>query len=502
MKKIQDFVRGAMMFFFLIITGYLSVAGFFLNADIPLDGVSEQTVFHKNLWPVTIFFTGFVIYAVYKFRERITATDTGKLIKMLLAYDFCLCVLWIALCNTKEGADQAQVLYAAKAFVQGNYEKLTYNQYMGLCPHQLPLALLYEPFYILFGDVTPFLWQFINAVLICAIQYLLYFIVKSCCSRKGLVNLYLLLQFTNLPIILYVSFIYGTIIGLFWALAAVCFLLVSLADCKWTQLLLSAFCIACSCLLRTNNIIVLIAMMIVAVMSAARGRKKLLLLIPLSFLFLYGGRLLVYKFYEVRSGMEISDGIPPAMYIAMGLSNNTERAAGWYNGYTWDVYLELNCDRAAVRSFAAVRISEALKRFCSSAGYTGCFFNEKILSTWLNPDFQGLWNNEHHGHYVARAPVIYNLFTGELHVLSGFLLGNFQFLIYFGAFLSMFGLRKKMNWEQLSLAIVFIGGFFFHLFWETKAQYVVVYYILLFPYAAAGFWRLGEMLDKHFTKSA
>ena len=36
------------------------------------------------------------------------------------------------------------------------------------------------------------------------------------------------------------------------------------------------------------------------------------------------------------------------------------------------------------------------------------------------------------------------------------------------------------------LAIIFLGGFLFHLFWEAKGQYALTYFLLLFPYAAAG----------------
>ena len=45
---------------------------------------------------------------------------------------------------------------------------------------------------------------------------------------------------------------------------------------------------------------------------------------------------------------------------------------------------------------------------------------------------------------------------------------------------------KKPNIEKLSLILMVIGGFTFHLLWETKAYYVLPYYLLLVPYAANG----------------
>lgn len=195
-----------------------------------------------------------MLYVLHRYKEKLVAANTRKLVMVLLIYDFILCMFWIVLSNTIEGADQAQILYAAKQFAAGNYEKLAHDKYMGLFPYQLPLALLYEPFYLVFGDVTPFLWQFINAFLICGIQYFLYLIAEKCFKKNGIINLYLSFQFGNLPLILYVAFVYGTVIGLFFALLSVWFLLKYAGDYKWRNLVLSALCLMCSCLLRTNNL--------------------------------------------------------------------------------------------------------------------------------------------------------------------------------------------------------------------------------------------------------
>lgn len=494
MKCIEKIYKWIIVIFMLLIMGYLTVNGLFVRADLPIDGVTEKTVFHKSFWPVLLLLTAVLVWAIARNRERISRLDSGKLVRALLVFDFLLCMLWVVLCNTHEGADQAQVLYAAKQFSQGNYLKLLPDQYMGMYPFQLPLALLYEPFYLLFGDVTPFLWQFINAFLICGIQYVLYLLVCKMTEDRAWINLFLLLQFLDLPLILYVSFVYGTLIGLFLALIALYLLEEYGRKGGLRRAVGAAVCIAAACLLRTNNSIFLIALCIVSVLLLFKKRWGVLVFAALAFILFAGGRQGVYRLYEWRSGMEICEGEPSTLWIAMGLSPNEERAAGWYNGYTWDTYLELDCDTKAAESFARERIGESLAAFGASAGYTARFFGEKINSTWLNPDFQALWNNSHHGHYVACAPVIYNLFTGELHTLAELVLHVIQFLVYMGALLYFWGHRKKIDWTQCSLALVFIGGFLFHLFWETKAQYVITYYVLLFPYAAGGYLWLADKL--------
>lgn len=46
---------------------------------------------------------------------------------------------------------------------------------------------------------------------------------------------------------------------------------------------------------------------------------------------------------------------------------------------------------------------------------------------------------------------------------------------------------KNCSIEHLIFAIIFIGGFVFHLFWEAKCQYTITYFVLLIPYAAKGY---------------
>ena len=42
--------------------------------------------------------------------------------------------------------------------------------------------------------------------------------------------------------------------------------------------------------------------------------------------------------------------------------------------------------------------------------------------------------------------------------------------------------------QNVLLPVIFIGGFLFHIIWETKAIYVLQYYYLLLPFSAYGIW--------------
>jgi hypothetical protein len=79
-------------------------------------------------------------------------------------------------------------------------------------------------------------------------------------------------------------------------------------------------------------------------------------------------------------------------------------------------------------------------------------------------------------------------------------------LIYFNAYhTSIFILAgigiilciKENDLSKILLPIIVIGGFLFHILWETKAIYVIQYYFILLPYTAFG---LEYILDKLSTK--
>lgn len=57
-------------------------------------------------------------------------------------------------------------------------------------------------------------------------------------------------------------------------------------------------------------------------------------------------------------------------------------------------------------------------------------------------------------------------------------------------------ISKNFSVFELFTIIFFLGGFFFHLLWETKSQYVFIYVLLLIPTAANGLDKITSILYK------
>ena len=54
--------------------------------------------------------------------------------------------------------------------------------------------------------------------------------------------------------------------------------------------------------------------------------------------------------------------------------------------------------------------------------------------------------------------------------------------------------------ETIPLTLYFIGGFIFHLFWETKSQYAYPYVVFIIPVAAYGLYEFRSFIDQKFQK--
>ena len=77
-----------------------------------------------------------------------------------------------------------------------------------------------------------------------------------------------------------------------------------------------------------------------------------------------------------------------------------------------------------------------------------------------------------------------------------------QICIYLFSLVSVLNAIKtnKFNHTNSILLIVFVGGFLFHILWETKSIYVVPYYMMLLPSAADGIEVTNEFISTNFNK--
>lgn len=80
------------------------------------------------------------------------------------------------------------------------------------------------------------------------------------------------------------------------------------------------------------------------------------------------------------------------------------------------------------------------------------------------------------------------------------ILNDIQTLIWAGVLLYLFLRWGSGNLYELMGAVIFLGGYLFHLFWESSASYTIPYFVLLIPYAVCGMTEWEEFLEKQIAR--
>lgn len=400
-------------------------------------------------------------------------------------------------------ADALEVFTAASEMNSGNYISLGKLGYLSRYPHQLGLVL-YERLLMRINSSVKFFF-FLNLFQVIMINFVQGRIV-SLLSKKdnATVNATVLLSFAFLPQFFFILFVYGLIPGFFFTILALYCMFRYLYNRKIMFFVLSSLFISIACTIRTNYLIAAIAMGIILLLDFFRNRRGTSILYAVIILFCSVSLPKVVVFlFRVESGIDFGEGIPKILWITMGLQDTSEtRLGGWYNNYIEQAFSNAGYDSTLATEIGLNDLKERIAEMLASPLYTFRFFYDKFRSTWLDPLFQSVWTGplEDCEQYV-RSRALQNLYGGgELHrVLTSYmniLLATVYLLSFLYLILEKLVFRKRLGYEALFPILFLMGGVIFHLFWETKSQYVYPFVFLLIPLAVMGVFGLGDVLKK------
>lgn len=213
---------------------------------------------------------------------------------------------------------------------------------------------------------------------------------------------------------------------------------------------------------------------------------------------------------ERVTGQEMPQQLPKHMWIAMGMQGG-DLAPGWYNGYIYRTYRNNDYNMALTSEMAKQEISDRIQVFAGNPGLMLFFYSQKIISTWCEPTFESVWSgpledmNQHidgkllHALYTGGKP--YSVYCNycaliDLPLYIGAAIGAFALLT--GLIRPRTKNRNKKDRRSKVLspacldmllfpALFLIGGFLFHILWETKSQYAMVYIYMLIPLTSFGY---------------
>jgi hypothetical protein len=171
-------------------------------------------------------------------------------------------------------------------------------------------------------------------------------------------------------------------------------------------------------------------------------------------------------------------------------------APGNYNGYIGNVFFNNNYDTelATQESVADLKkILEAMVEHPVSRGLT--FFARKTAYQWNDPTFISIERMEGRKSTIGVPSWVHSLIYGSGKVKFSVLFNIVQTLILTGMLFYLIFTGKSKNINELLIAVVFLGGYLFHMFWESSGSYTLPYFVMLIPYAVKGFAEYGKWAE-------
>lgn len=398
--------------------------------------------------------------------------------------------------------DQDLVLNSSYNLINADYSNWQFAGHNYLHPWMNSLTLLFVPPVYLFGMHGSIIAiRIFNLAMFLLASLSLYGFCKETKLRSVITSSIFILY---LPVGLYIFFVYGNMASLSLSLFAIWMVVRYLNHKHIKDALFCAITISLAALFKDHALIAFIAIMIVMGICSITSRCwKQLLWLPVFVMIYMGCSLTVDTVIETVTGEEIPSAMDIYGHLLMGISEG-ERANGWYNSMDSELMEQYNYDYDTYNTEVKAAYLQRLDIFLNDPAYAADFLIKKNASQWINPTFEATWNIQYMYYYgmlgrVGYTPCFLFIDGFPANMLFYYIFNLIQSIVLFGCLCFFIFESKNASLATLLPAITFIGGFIFLFFWEAKAQYTLLFFIMLFPYSAAG---LISILQKLITLTA
>lgn len=448
----------------------------------------------------------FVLYLLYRLLRKV---DNKYIMVVLCTFIVVSSILWIFYADTPPKSDQKSLVEIAKQFINHNYNSLNQGEYLAGYPYQTGMVLLIFSLFKIFHTTNYIVVEFFNIIFTVLMLVSLYQITKLVFKSEKVNKMFLILCFGLFECIIFNTYIYGNVIALGLSTFALWMTILYLEKKHcFKYLILAAFAIGAAIVFRKNQQVYLIGIVLILLMHCIRTKKiksliGAIVIVVVSWLLPKS----VLTIVEWKTGKPIEDGIPMISFFYMGMQKEeTVRASGWYTGDTVAIYKRNNYDSKKAAEESVLLIKERIHYFATHLDKAYEFYQDKLFSTWIEPTFQAIWISKPSEEYEFVKPFIqdktllHSFYDGTLQDILIRYFDINHIIIYVSTGIYLIRRRKEINESKLLLIIIFLGGFAFHLIWETKSIYVFTYYVLLLPIAAASLKEVMEHIPVYFAK--
>lgn len=508
--KTVEWIKRLVLIMFALIIGYLLTASIFSTCYLGsyrymTVALTEEINAEHTFYIRDGYIQHFVVFVVFSVLLLLLRTKgIGKILdKKYLGIAACIaagivCVLIVVQGQYYPKYDQKHVVEAAAALNMHDYSDFEVGGYLHIFPFQMGIVIYFQILSRLFGNLNYIAFEIVNTVWIVVSYYSFMKIAGILWGEErrykaGTAVLCLLF----VPFLMYTTFLYGTVVGMAFALLSFYMMLLYMSEPKIHYLLVCAVSMGLATVFKSNYAVYMIAEIIFIALKIfadkINDRKKVCsgLLLILTILICFGiGRFGVNEAIKSANHGEEVKGIPMMAWVVMGLQDS-KTAPGWYSAYNNTVYETNNYDYERTQEIVMQDLKQRIKSMSQDITTSISFFVKKVSSQWNNPTFQSLWLLEG---CSEREDSIWMLQERGRSVYI-FWVNLLQTWILAGTFLYAVLRFKKSSIEEIVLPLTFIGGFVFHLFWEAEGLYAILYFPLLLPLSVRGYGEWAVWLN-------
>ena len=301
--------------------------------------IDERTFYIED----NVLITGIVIISIiiltsiiYKNKNKLTIVSEWlisgfSLIKnILIIVGIIDSIVFIFITQMVSTYDQRRIIRAVEQMKSNNYSVWENGNYFAMWPHQNFLVLILLLLSYIFPKYYVLIFQLLNCLAVGGIYYYTDKTIEKYNFSKVtriLVQLCFLIFF---PIRMYVTFVYGTLLGLFFSVYAIY---------KWTDFneehrvsdaIIVGICFSLAILIKSNYLIFMIGTVICSILRIIKEKKARSLLIILTIIMFYFVSSAIVDYSIVHmTGVQKSHKMSSLSFVAMGLHENPYRAPGW-----------------------------------------------------------------------------------------------------------------------------------------------------------------------------
>lgn len=432
------------------------------------------------------------------FFQKITSQ---KVLKFLTIVVGAAGFFWIIVTQLRAGSDPAKIYALAMQWRENDFSGYAEGGYLFRYPYQAGIVLFYYFLTFLLGIDNYIGLQLVNVAALLVVYYLLAKLANFYWKEDEKIQAAAYLGIAVwVPIFFYITYLYGILLGMACSLGAVYLAVKYLETRKYRYMIAASLCIGIATVFKMNCLIYLVAIACflvydIFVTKGWKNKLRSLLFIGLMILSVECCNQAVYSYVENLTGYETPDGEVMVSWIVMGLQE-TPIGPGHYSGYIGDIFVKYDYDTEKITEASIADIKKILTRMSENPLDEGIpFFARKSAFQWNDPTFIGMLLNDNRQTSLEMSGWALSIINGEASVWLSILLNYMQTLILIGVLCYIVLHWRSKNLYELFGAVIFVGGYLFHFFWESSSSYTIPYFVIIIPYAVKGWLDMVRRMD-------